>query len=290
MKRLLLLSALAVVLVVPAQALAANITVSATGFTPASLTINQGDTVTWTNPDTATHQVMSRKAGFSSPVLSTGQTFSFVFKTAGSFSIQETLDKKLKGTVVVQATPKTAPSASIALFASKTAVLYGSAVTLSGTVSSKQSGEQVTVLAEAYGKSSFSPIATLTTGAGGAWSYAGKPTIRTVYEARTQHANSATVAVGVRPLVSFHVITGQRFSTKVIAGRSFTGRYVQLQRRSSSGAWVTLKRLPLNTSSAAIFRAALPHGASTLRIAISVNQAGAGYLGGTSRTILYHRA
>src|SRR6185312_11351666 len=104
MKKLLLLSALAVVLVVPAQALAANITVSTTGFTPASLTINQGDTVTWTNPDTATHQVTSRKAGFSSPVLSTGQTFSFVFKTAGSFSIQETLDKKLKGTVVVQAT------------------------------------------------------------------------------------------------------------------------------------------------------------------------------------------
>jgi len=44
MKRLLLLSALAVVLVAPAQALAANITVSATGFAPASLTINQGDT------------------------------------------------------------------------------------------------------------------------------------------------------------------------------------------------------------------------------------------------------
>ena len=53
---------------------------------------------------------------------------------------------------------------------------------------------------------------------------------------------------------------------------------------------MTLKRLPLNTSSAAIFRAALPQGASTLRIAISVNQAGAGYLGGTSRTILYQRA
>jgi len=290
MKRLLLLSALAVVLVAPAQALAANITISAAGFTPASLTINQGDTVTWTNPDTATHQIMSNKAGFSSPVLSTGQTFSFVFKTAGSFSIQEVLDKKLKGTVVVQATPKTAASASISLIGSTTAIVYGSAVTLSGTVSSKQSGEHVTVLAEAYGKSSFSPLATLTTGAGGAWSYADKPTIRTVYEARAQHANSATMAVGVRPLVSFHVIPGQRFSTKVIAGRSFTGRYVQLQRRSSSGAWVTLKRLPLNTNSAAIFRPALPQGASTLRIAISVNQAGAGYLGGTSRAILYQHA
>ena len=33
------------------------------------------------------------------------------------------------------------------------------------------------------------------------------------------------------------------------------------------------------------FRATLPKGASTLRIAFSVNQAGAGYLGGASRPV-----
>jgi hypothetical protein len=59
---------------------------------------------------------------------------------------------------------------------------------------------------------------------------------------------------------------------------------------------VTIKRLRLNKRSAATFRpvtfrAALPRGAtSTLRIAISVNQAGAGYLGGFSRTTLFRRA
>jgi hypothetical protein len=51
----------------------------------------------------------------------------------------------------------------------------------------------------------------------------------------------------------------------------------------------------LNKRSAAIFRpvtfrAALPRGRSTLRIAMSVNQAGEGYLGGFSRTILFRRA
>jgi hypothetical protein len=86
------------------------------------------------------------------------------------------------------------------------------------------------------------------------------------------------------------VITGQRFSTKVAAGRSFAGRMVQFQRRSSLGQWVTLKRVRLSSSSSAIFRAALPKGTSSLRIAFSVNQAGAGYLGGASRTIVYHRA
>src|SRR4051794_3377165 len=103
MKKVFLLIAAAVACAVPAQAFAANITVSTLGFNPGSVTINPGDTVTWTNPDTATHQVTSKKAGFSSPVLSTGQSFSFVFKSAGTFSIDEALNKKLHGTVVVQA-------------------------------------------------------------------------------------------------------------------------------------------------------------------------------------------
>jgi hypothetical protein len=58
---------------------------------------------------------------------------------------------------------------------------------------------------------------------------------------------------------------------------------------------VTIRRLRLNKRSAALFRpvtfrSALPNGASTLRIAISVNQAGAGYLAGFSRTIVFRRA
>ena len=58
---------------------------------------------------------------------------------------------------------------------------------------------------------------------------------------------------------------------------------------------MTIKRLRLTKRSTALFRpvtfrAALPKGASTLRVAMSVNQAGAGYLGGFSRTIVFRRA
>ena len=72
--------------------------------------------------------------------------------------------------------------------------------------------------------------------------------------------------------------------------RSFAGRFVQLQRRTAAGRWVTIKRLRLNSRSAALFRpvtfrAPFPAARSTLRIAMSVNQAGAGYLAGFSRTI-----
>jgi plastocyanin len=288
-KSILTLIVLGMVAVAPARALAANVTISAAGFVPATVTINQGDTVTWTNTDTATHQVVSNKAGLSSPVLSTGQSYSFVFKDAGNFAYQDAMNKRLKGNVVATKTAPPPAAGSLTLSASRLQLVYGTTVTLSGTVSNKQAGEKVSLLAQAYGRSSFASLADVTTGSGGSWSYTAKPTIRTAYQAKWKNATSSTATVGVRPLVSFHVLTGGRFSTKVVAGRSFAGRYVQFQRRSSFGQWVTIKRVRLNTSSAAVFRATPPRSTSSLRIAFSVNQAGAGYLAGISRTIVYHR-
>jgi len=53
---------------------------------------------------------------------------------------------------------------------------------------------------------------------------------------------------------------------------------------------VTVKRVHLGVRSGAIFRASLPVGRSVLRVAMSVNQAGSGYLAGFSRTIVYRRS
>ena len=53
-----------------------------------------------------------------------------------------------------------------------------------------------------------------------------------------------------------------------IAGHSFAHRVVQLQRRRA-GRWVTIKRVQLGIRSRAEFRATLPKGTSTLRIAFS---------------------
>ena len=79
------------------------------------------------------------------------------------------------------------------------------------------------------------------------------------------------------------------FSTRVCGAGSFAGRTVQLQRRSATGCWITIKRVRLNGRSAALIRATLPRGRSTLRIAMSVNQAGTGYLGAFSDTFVYQR-
>ncbi|KQV74084.1 hypothetical protein ASC61_03150 [Aeromicrobium sp. Root344] len=57
-------------------------------FTPASLTVAVGDTVKWTNMDTAPHTVTvtSGPVKFNSGNLSKGQSFSYTFKTPGTYS------------------------------------------------------------------------------------------------------------------------------------------------------------------------------------------------------------
>jgi hypothetical protein len=64
---------------------------------------------------------------------------------------------------------------------------------------------------------------------------------------------------------------------------------VLAQRFSRFGQWVTLKKVRLGGKSTAAFRLTLPKGKSRIRIAMSVNQAGTGYLDGYSPTITVRR-
>jgi hypothetical protein len=166
-------------------------------------------------------------------------------------------------------------------------VVYGRSVTLSGAAPASAS---VTVLAQSFGAADFTPVATVRADAGGRWSYAASPAIRTSYRASAASASSEPVTIGVRPAISLRVIRGARFSTHVAAGKSFAGRVVQLQRRAGS-RWVTVRRARLDGRSSATFSAhTLPFGTSTIRVAMSVNQAGPGYLAGFSRELGYrHR-
>jgi phosphodiesterase/alkaline phosphatase D-like protein len=180
------------------------------------------------------------------------------------------------------------PAAGVTLNQPAALTTFGRAVTLSGTVAGGQSGVSVTVLAQAFGDPSFRTIATVRSGAGGGWIYTARPTIRTAYQASANGATSRTVTVAVRPAVS--IGAGRlRISTHVSAGSSLAGHYVQLQRLSGA-RWVTVRRARLSSSASATFRAAvLPRGRSTIRIAMSVNQSGPGYLAGFSRAVSYSR-
>ena len=167
-------------------------------------------------------------------------------------------------------------------------VVFGRAVLLRGTIPTRVAGQPVTVFAQRYGTTSFQSVAVVLTAADGSWAYLAKPTIATAYRALWQGVTSAAIGVGVHPAVAFGR-TGLHFNVHVGAGRGFPYRIVQLQRRTAAGTWSTIKRVRLGARSRAEFTAVLPHGRSVLRVAFSVNQAGAGYLGGASRTIAVSR-
>ena len=167
-------------------------------------------------------------------------------------------------------------------------VVFGRALMLSGAVPTRRPGESVTVFAQRFGTGSPLAVATVFTGDGGVWRYLARPTIRTSYLASWNGMTSRELVIGVRPRVVFRRVGLARFRTRVLGARSFAGRKIKLQRLTSVG-WVTVKRVRLNRRSAKTFRVQLRRGRSRLRIVMSVNQAGAGYLAGISRTIVYRR-
>jgi plastocyanin len=76
-------------------------------FSPASVTVKVGDTVTWTNnsnvPHTATSDSSSAVAWDSSAIDTGGGTFSFVFTKAGTYTYHCSFHPFMHGTIVVTA-------------------------------------------------------------------------------------------------------------------------------------------------------------------------------------------
>ena len=273
-----------------------TISITKSGFNPSAVTVGVGDTVTWTNSDTASHQVESKSAGFVSPVLKPGETYSFVYAKAGRYAYQDKAVKKFKGTVTVQ---KPAEAATVTQRASPALVVYGATVTLSGAVSSKRSGESVTVFAQPYGQTSFAAVGSAISGSDGGWSYLVKPKLRTVYEARWKPAaqgataTSSQASVRVRPQVGFRVKASSgrvvTFFTKARGVRSFAGKFVYFQRKNAFGRWVSLRKVTLTPTSSATFRVRLLSGRSRVRMFMPAAQTGPGYVAGISRTLTLAR-
>jgi plastocyanin len=291
MKKLLLpFVALAVLAVGAGPATSAStatktVQIKRSAFSPSSVTINAGDTVTWVNSDTQNHQVVSNNGSFVSPILGPGKRYSHTFDAAGTYRYHDGLNAAVKGTIVVKGPP---PAVTIGL--SKPIVVYGESVVLSGTVSSGKANEKVTLYQQPWGQASFAELTSVLTAAGGAWSYVlpTAPKLLTQYEAKWTTRTSLVVKVQVQPRITLAYRRGV-FRTRVWAATSHVGRSVLAQRLSRFGQWVTVKKVRLRANSAAAFRMTLPKGRSRIRIAMSVNQAGAGYLAGFSPTITVRR-
>jgi plastocyanin len=284
MKRILLVPALFALLLGGSDAIAATkvVQIKRDAFSPQTVNIVAGDTITWRNVDTRNHQVVSTTGTFASPILAPNRTYSFTFQVAGIYRYRDALNPTVTGTVKVAGAPP-----AVSFGTSQPQITFGEAVTLSGQVNSKKAGEQVLLTYQPYGQASPIVLANVITGADGTFAFVTKPRILTSYQASWKTAKSLVVTTAVAPAVSFGRLNG--FVTRVFAGRSMARKHVQLQRLSSFGQWVTIKVVSLDLNSRARFRAALPLGVSRLRIAMSVNQAGAGYLAAFSHEITYRR-
>src|SRR5688500_11922351 len=70
-------------------------------FSPATITVKAGTTVTWTNKDDHDHTVVANDESFKSGNLSHGSTFEHKFDKKGKFKYACSYHPRMKGTVVV---------------------------------------------------------------------------------------------------------------------------------------------------------------------------------------------
>jgi plastocyanin len=71
-------------------------------FTPDTLEIAAGTTVTWTNEDDIPHAVGAKDLSWKSHAMDTGDTFTYTFTKAGTYDYFCTLHPHMQGKIVVK--------------------------------------------------------------------------------------------------------------------------------------------------------------------------------------------
>ena len=80
-----------------------NIEIKGFAFVPATIEINVGDTIIWTNKDSASHTVTSDSGNeLSSQYLSRNSQYSHTFTTAGEYDYHCTPHPYMKGKIIVR--------------------------------------------------------------------------------------------------------------------------------------------------------------------------------------------
>ncbi|HSW66363.1 MAG TPA: cupredoxin domain-containing protein [Bacillota bacterium] len=79
-----------------------KVTIADFAYTPASITVKKGTSVTWTNEDSAQHTVtIDDGTGPHSQPLNKGDTYTYTFSDAGTYKYHCTFHSNMTGTVTV---------------------------------------------------------------------------------------------------------------------------------------------------------------------------------------------
>ena len=89
-----------------------NVAIKNYAYDPAQLTVNVGDTVVWTNEDSAPHTVTVSDGPekFNSPNLNKGDSFSYKFTKAGTYNYYCAVHPDMKASVTAQGSSAPPPS------------------------------------------------------------------------------------------------------------------------------------------------------------------------------------
>lgn len=270
-----------------------TVTLTAKGPQPKLITVNVGDSVTFTNSDAVNHSIVTKSpagytpGGFVSSPIRPGQSYSVGLGTAGLVSYAQTgFGRTYSGKILVKAV------GALVLTAVQKTVAYGATVTIEGT--SPLPSSTVTVSAHAKAKNGgggsgsggWQTVATLTAGPDGAFSTTVNPTSSTTYRAQTAPAQSqskseqltsSTVTVAVMPKLTLRA-SGPRVvhQGKVV---TLVGQIVPADGSStltligydvSRRSWSNISTRPVaHSTGVATFRFTVPHGETSLRLTVS---------------------
>jgi plastocyanin len=276
--------ALALVLAAPATSATTTVQIRRAGFVPATVTINQDDSVTWRNRDTIDHQVVANGGQFASPILDPGESYTFTFHNSGTYRYHDGLHPTRRGTITVRGG---APVVTLAT--SAPVVKHGTGVTLTGTVNNRRAGMTVTIVQLPFGQTTKQVVATLQTTTNGAFSFNVTPQVNTQYQAQWRGAESS-VTVQVQPLIKLpRASRSGYFHFFVAASQSFAGRFALLQRFTLARTWVNFARLQLGPRSGRIvslrwIRSRVPRGRWSIRVYMPATEMPGGFIDGWSGT------
>lgn len=102
MRKMLMVAAL---LALPASVRAdggTEVTIDNFTFSPATLTVEKGTDVTWTNHDDIPHSIVLTGPNVRSKALDTDKSYTYKFEKAGTFAYICGLHPHMKGTIVVK--------------------------------------------------------------------------------------------------------------------------------------------------------------------------------------------
>lgn len=79
-----------------------SVQIQSYSFSPATLTVKVGDSVSWTNQDSIGHSVTADDNSFDTGVFNQGESKSVTFSKAGTYTYHCSVHPMMKGTIVVQ--------------------------------------------------------------------------------------------------------------------------------------------------------------------------------------------